>query len=341
MAVAVSSPASGASRASRIAAATVGCTGSARCPMPVTRTFTASRSGWSTHAVSTVVASVQLAPEAHEPGPAAGGGGAQLLDHGGTAAHLTHDGVNARPGGDGGAPVRGSERHQGAHPSVTAESLYVVPGDQAAEAVSDDVDPAVPGARADFLHMEPEQLGGGPDVACQRRVVERFQMAMAVPGQRASQDDERGTVVDEAVQQDDGWRVVGGERQGGGRVGGRLAAGGGREGAPPRVVGVRGAVSPPSGPWVSVFAGRVGRGCGGRRSGVRPKGYAIRWPTRTASSSAVAPSSADDIRGPGRRGSGGRRGRSFTAGLLHWRTGRRLPVPVCPHGVSARGSRGR
>ncbi|ESU46201.1 hypothetical protein P376_5821 [Streptomyces sp. HCCB10043] len=53
VAVASSSPASGASRASRTAAATVGCTGSARCPIPVTRTFTASRSGWSTHAVPT------------------------------------------------------------------------------------------------------------------------------------------------------------------------------------------------------------------------------------------------------------------------------------------------
>ncbi len=152
-----------------------------------------------------------------------------IRDSGGTAAHLTHDGVKAGPGGDGGAAVRRAERDQGAHPAVPAQPLHVVPGDQPAEAVPDDVHPVVPGARADGLHLAAEQGGGGPDVAGQRRVVERGSPAVAVPGQGAAQDEEHGAVVDEAVQQDDGGCGGGGggvarDREGEGTGGGVLGA---------------------------------------------------------------------------------------------------------------------
>lgn len=96
----------------------------------------------------------------------------QFLDRRGARTHLAHDGVSAGQWGDGRAPVRCAEGDQGADPLVTAQPLYVIAGDQAAEAVPDDVDLVVSGAGADLLDVPAEQLGCRTDVAGQRRVVE-------------------------------------------------------------------------------------------------------------------------------------------------------------------------
>ncbi len=158
---------------------------------------------------------VQFAPEADEARPAARGGPAQLLDEFGAAAHLADDGVRAGQR-DGRRPaVRCTESDERAHPAVPAEPLDVVPRDEAAQTVADDVDLVVPGAGADLLDVPVEQLGRRADVAGQGRVVERRQMAPAVPCQGAAQQDEDGAVVDETVQEDDGRaRVAGGGQRG-------------------------------------------------------------------------------------------------------------------------------
>lgn len=84
--------------------------------------------------------------------------------------------------------------------------------------------------RAQISSMSPaEQFGSRTDVAGQRGVVERLQVVPAVPGQRASQQDEDGTVVDEPVQEHDGRPVgaPGGQRGGpcGGGCGGGQGSG--------------------------------------------------------------------------------------------------------------------
>ncbi|GFN06490.1 hypothetical protein Smic_50460 [Streptomyces microflavus] len=104
--------------------------------------------------------------------------------------------------------------------------MYVVAGDQAAEAVPDDVYLALPGAGTNLLHVPAEQLGGGAQVAGERRVVEGCQVATAVPGQGAAQQDEDGTVVDEPVEEDDGAFGGGEPGRGLGRVPGGVPGGG-------------------------------------------------------------------------------------------------------------------
>lgn len=66
------------------------------------------------------------------------------------------------------AGVRGPQRDQGAYPAVTAEPLYVITGDEPAQAVADDVDLGVSRPGADLVHPAAEQLGGGPQVAGER-----------------------------------------------------------------------------------------------------------------------------------------------------------------------------
>ena len=80
---------------------------------------------------------VQLAPEADEPGPAARGRAGAAPRSAAEPPRICRTmGCSAGQRGDGGAAVRGAERDEGAHPVVAAQALYVVAGDQAAEAVA-------------------------------------------------------------------------------------------------------------------------------------------------------------------------------------------------------------
>lgn len=110
--------------------------------------------------------------------------------------------------------VRGTERDEGAHVGVAAEPLDVVPGDQAAEAVADQVDPLLPGALAQLPDTTGQLSGGVAEVAGERRVVVRLHPAQAVRREGAAQQDEYRAVVGEAVQQQHRGALPGGPGRG-------------------------------------------------------------------------------------------------------------------------------
>ena len=110
-------------------------------------------------------------------------------------------------------------------PPVAAQPLHVVAGDQAAEAVPDDVHPLVAGLLADALDVLTEVGGAAGHVGQQRAVVPGADVREAAPAQAAAHHGEDRAVVDQPVHEqhrDAGGQRVGGEQR---TDGGRLLAG--------------------------------------------------------------------------------------------------------------------
>ena len=198
------------------------CIGSDMWPTPRTRTFRAPRSGCSQRPDDGRQDDlVEVAVDGGDLGAAVRhrlgellqdrGAGTQLADH-----RRRYDVREHR------ALVRRAERHQRLHPPVTALALQVVPGDQSAEAVPDDVHPLVPGLLAHPLDVGAQVGRAAGDVRRQRAVVPGTDLREPASAQAAAHHGEDRAVVDEAVHEDDGdarrERVCGEQSAGAGRL---------------------------------------------------------------------------------------------------------------------------
>ena len=147
---------------------------------------------------------VEVAVEGDEAGAAAAGRPGQLGDGRAAGAELRHQREPGQQPGRPDALVRGPQRDQHAHPPVAAEPLHVVPRDQPAEAVPDDVHalPAGPGAQA--LDLAGQPAGGGPQVAGERAVGDGVGVLDAVAPQGTPQRGEDRRRPGEPVHQQHG-----------------------------------------------------------------------------------------------------------------------------------------
>jgi hypothetical protein len=106
---------------------------------------------------------VEVRPIGHEPGTAPVGRLRELDVEVAPRTELAAQ-LDRHQAGGNRARVRRAERHQRVHALVAAESLHVVTGDEAAQAVADDVDPLVTRLGDECLDLGGEVAPGLPDV---------------------------------------------------------------------------------------------------------------------------------------------------------------------------------
>ena len=145
---------------------------------------------------------VCVGPIGDEARPTPWHGCIQFLEEGAARPHLGDDAQRHGIGGIRPA-VGGADRHEGVDPLVPAEASDVVAGDQATEAVPDDVDALIAGLGDDRLHLGAQVECGAAQISGQGGPVHREDRAEAAPGQPAPQEREDRPVVDQPVHQQD------------------------------------------------------------------------------------------------------------------------------------------
>ena len=146
---------------------------------------------------------VEVAVEGEEAGRALGRRLGQVADEVGARPQLANQRQHLGGPGEFGPLVRGAQRDQGADSLVSAHPLHVVPGDQAAERVTDDVDAFVAGVGGEPLDRLGEVAGRSADVAGQEPVVEPGQIGETSAPQGPLEQGEDRVVVDDAVDEED------------------------------------------------------------------------------------------------------------------------------------------
>jgi len=145
---------------------------------------------------------VEVGEVRHEPGATPRSRGGQFGVQVAARAQLVPE-ANRQAVGEQRTRVRRPQGDQGVHPLVTAQPLHVVPGDQAAQTVPDDVDPFIPGSGHQFLDRAGQVPRRRADVIGDRGVVDREHPAEATAAQPAAEHREDHPIVDHAVQQQD------------------------------------------------------------------------------------------------------------------------------------------
>src|SRR5215213_9805704 len=125
----------------------------------------------------------------------------QLLDQCGVWGELTDQGQQRYGPGQLSAVMRRTQRYQGVYVAVASQTLHVITGDQAAKAVSDDVDPFIASGRRQFLDGLTQMDGGLRNVMGEQAVVVRGQRLEAAAPERVLHPGKGGVVVDDAVHQ--------------------------------------------------------------------------------------------------------------------------------------------
>lgn len=146
---------------------------------------------------------VDIAVERDKPGVALWRRLAQLLDYQGVRRELTYQGQQRGDPGQLSALVRRTERYQCVYESIAAQSLHVIARNEAAKAVSDDMDTFVTGGRGQLFDGFAQPRSGPWNVVGQQAVVVRGERLEPAAPKRVLHHRKDCVVVDDSVHEHD------------------------------------------------------------------------------------------------------------------------------------------